>query len=200
MYRGAARRTLYPDIQPSRSGRLAVGGGHEIYFELCGREDGLPAAVLHGGPGGGCSPAMRRFFDPGRWRVILFDQRGCGRSRPLSRLTENPTWRLVEDMERLRAHLGVEQWTLFGGSWGSTLAIAYASRHRERVAGLVLRGVFLLTPGELDWFYGGQCGALLPEAWERFLAHLPEADRAAPIAGYHRLLTGEDRRARARAA
>lgn len=194
------RRELYPEINPEASGRFQVGQGHALYWETCGDADAPPIAVLHGGPGGGSSPAMRRFFDPARWRIILYDQRGCGRSTPRSSLEENTTWRLVEDLEKLRETLGVERWALFGGSWGSTLALAYAEAHPERVTGLILRGVFLMTPQEIDWFYRGGAGAILPEAWERFLAPVPQDARADPVAAYYALLTGEDARKRAAAA
>lgn len=193
-------RALYPEIPARASGRLRVGAGHEIFYEECGRPDGAPIVVLHGGPGGGCSPAMRRFFDPSVWRIILFDQRGCGRSTPHASLRANTTWELVDDMERLRVRLGVDRWALFGGSWGSTLAVAYAQTYRDRVLGLVLRGVFLLTPEELAWFYGGHAGAILPEAWSRFLGHLDPHERDDPISAYHRRLVGRVRAERSAAA
>lgn len=185
-------RQLYPAIRPDTSGRLDVGDGHQLHFETCGRADAPPVVVLHGGPGGGVSPALRRFFDPDRWRIVLFDQRGAGRSTPHASLTANTTWDLVADVERLRNHLGIDAWALFGGSWGSTLALAYAQTHPEHVLGLFLRGVFLGTQSEFDWFYGGGAGALLPEAWERFLAPLNDDERSAPIAAYHTRLTHDD--------
>ena len=194
------RRGLYPEIAARASGRLPVGGGHELYFEECGRPDGVPAVVLHGGPGGGCSPAMRRFFDPKAWRVILFDQRGCGRSTPHSSLSSNTTWDLVDDLERLRERLGVDKWVLFGGSWGSTLALAYAQRHTDRVLGMILRGVFLVTPEELNWFYGGPAGTVLPGAWAQFLDLLDLHERDAPIPAYYQRLTRRTRGERADAA
>lgn len=193
-------RGLYPAIEPYSAGTLSVGGGHALYIEQCGRADAPAIVVIHGGPGGACSPAMRRFFDPNAWRVILFDQRGCGRSRPYSALHANTTPHLVDDMERIRRHLGVEEWALFGGSWGSTLALAYAQAHRERVTGLIARGVFLMTPQEIEWFYGGGAGALLPEAWEAFLSHLEPHERDDPIPAYHERLTGKDRARRSKAA
>ena len=196
----AGRRGLYVETQPLASGWLATGGPHEIYYEECGSMGGKPAVVLHGGPGGAINPTMRRFFDPSRWRVALFDQRGCGRSRPNASLDENTTWDLVEDIERLRRHLGVERWTVFGGSWGSTLALAYAIRHPERVAALILRGVFLLTQRELDWFYQNGASMMFPDAWERFVAPIPPAERGDMISAYHRRLTGPDLKAQARAA
>jgi proline iminopeptidase len=197
-----SRRALYPPVEPRQSGRLPVGDGHELYWEECGRSDGVPVVVLHGGPGGGLSPAMRRFFDPRRWRVLLFDQRGAGRSIPRASLHANTTAHLVEDVERLRERLGVQAWAVFGGSWGSTLALAYAQAYPERVLGLILRGVFLFTRAEVDWFYRGGISALLPEAWERFLAPLAPEERSDPVAGYHRVLARENfdaRRVHARA-
>ena len=196
----ANRRGLYPDNEPYRSGWLATGGEHELYYEECGRPDGKPVVILHGGPGGAINPTMRRFFDPRRWRMALFDQRGCGRSRPNASLEDNTTWTLVEDIERLRVKLGVERWTVFGGSWGSTLALAYAIKHPERVEGLILRGIFLLTPKELSWFYQDGAGMLFPDAWERFLAPIPPAERGDLISAYHRRLTHPDRAIQAEAA
>lgn len=187
-----SRRALYPPVEPTLTGRLPVGDGHELYWEECGRPDGAPVVVLHGGPGGGLSPAMRRFFDLKRWRVVLFDQRGAGRSTPHAGLTANTTAHLIADIERMRERAGVDAWAVFGGSWGSTLALAYAEAHPDRVLGLVLRGVFLFTPREVDWFYRGGAAALLPDAWETFLARLPPADRADPITGYHRFLITDD--------
>ena len=195
------RRLLYPEIEPHASGLMATGGPHQIHWEVCGRPDGRPAVVLHGGPGGAVNPTMRRFFDPDRWRVLLFDQRGCGKSRPNGLLEGNDTWALVEDIERLRELQGVERWTVFGGSWGSTLALAYAVRHPERVAGLILRGVFLITAPEIAWFYGeGGAAMLYPDAWERFLAPIPAAERGDILAAYHRRLTHADRAVRMAAA
>lgn len=194
------RRRLYAEGAPYEVGRLRVSDGHILYYEQCGRRDGPAVVVLHGGPGGACSPAMRRFFDLSRWRVILFDQRGCGRSTPHASLHANTTWDLVEDMEALRRAVGVERWSLFGGSWGSTLALAYAARHADRIAGVIVRGVFLMTPDEVDWFYGGGAGARLPDAWRRFLAPLNPDERADPIPAYYARLTGDDPAVRARAA
>jgi len=196
----ANRRGLYPDNDPFHSGWLATGGEHELYYEECGRPDGKPVVILHGGPGGAINPTMRRFFDPRRWRMALFDQRGCGRSRPNASLEDNTTWTLVEDIERLRVKLGVEKWTVFGGSWGSTLALAYAIKHPERVEALILRGIFLLTPKELAWFYQDGAGMLFPDAWERFLAPIPPAERGDLISAYHRRLTHPDRAIQAEAA
>ncbi|HXU99652.1 MAG TPA: prolyl aminopeptidase [Caulobacteraceae bacterium] len=195
----AGRRSLYVETEPFNSGWMSAGG-HEIYYEECGLRSGRPAVVLHGGPGGAINPTMRRFFNPSRWRMVLFDQRGCGRSRPNASLDDNTTWDLVEDIERLRKRLGLETWTVFGGSWGSTLALAYAIRHPDRVAGLILRGVFLLTKRELDWFYQDGASMMFPDAWERFAAPIPAAERGDMVAAYYRRLTGADVKARDAAA
>jgi len=189
----AGKRRLFPSIEPFNSGWLKVPGGHDIYFEECGTPSGKPALMVHGGPGGGCNPAMRRYHDPARYRIVLFDQRGCGRSTPYASLEENTTWDLVADMERLRNHLGIEAWQLCGGSWGSTLSLAYAETHPGRVTSLVLRGIFLLRKAELDWFYQEGCSWIFPEAFERYLAAIPLAERASMIEAYHRRLTSSDR-------
>ncbi len=194
------RRGLYVETEPFATGWLSTGSAHELYYEECGSRDGKPVVVLHGGPGGAINPTMRRFFDPARWRVALFDQRGCGRSRPNASLDANTTWDLVDDIERLRRHLGIEKWVVFGGSWGSTLALAYAIRHPERVGGLILRGVFLLTQRELDWFYQDGASMLFPDAWARFLAPIPPEERHDLMAAYHRRLINPDRRVQAQAA
>lgn len=194
------RRNLFADNEPFARGWLPPADGHEIYYEECGRPDGRPCVILHGGPGGAINPTMRRFFDPRRWRMALFDQRGCGRSRPNASLENNTTAALIGDIERLRVHLGVEKWTVFGGSWGSTLALAYAITHPERVEALVLRGVFLLTERELRWFYQDGASMLFPDAWEGFLETIPPAERGDLISAYHRRLTHADRRVQARAA
>jgi proline iminopeptidase len=193
-------RTLYPPIEPYRTGMLAVDDRHTLYFEECGNPDGKPAVFLHGGPGAGCSANMRRFHDPSAYRIILFDQRGSGRSTPHADLTDNGTWDLVADIEKLRMHLGLERWQVFGGSWGSTLALAYAQTHPERVTELVLRGIFMLRRWELEWFY--QCGAhrLFPEAWQPYRDLIPEAERGDFIAAYHRRLTSPDEEVRLAAA
>jgi proline iminopeptidase len=195
-----ARRGLFGENDPFASGWLPTDGPHEIYYEECGRPDGRPCVILHGGPGGAINPSMRRFFDPSRWRMALFDQRGCGKSRPNASLQDNTTWTLIEDIERLREHLGVEKWCVFGGSWGSTLALAYAITHPERVESLVLRGVFLLTERELKWFYQDGASMLFPDAWARFCAPIPEAERGDMMAAYHKRLTHPDRRVQAEAA
>jgi proline iminopeptidase len=196
----AGRRGLFPEVEPFASGWLPTGGLHEIYYEECGDPRGKPAVVLHGGPGGAINTTMRRFFDPTRWRVALFDQRGCGKSRPNASLQDNTTWTLVEDIERLRKKLGIQKWTVFGGSWGSTLALAYAITHPERVESLVLRGVFLLTERELKWFYQDGASMLFPDAWERFCAPIPVAERGDMITAYHKRLVHPDRRVQAEAA
>ena len=196
----AVRRGLYPESEPFETGWMRVGGLHEVYYEVCGNPRGKPAVVLHGGPGGAINPTMRRFFDPKKWKVALFDQRGCGRSRPNASLEDNTTWTLVEDIERLRESLGVEKWTVFGGSWGSTLALVYAITHPERVEALVLRGIFLLTERELGWFYQDGASMLFPDAWERFVAPIPPEERGDMIGAYHHRLTGGDRGAQLKAA
>jgi len=191
--RGGAK-SLYPAIRPYASGYVSVSELHELYFEQSGNPRGRPAVFLHGGPGGGTDARMRRFFDPRRYRIVLFDQRGCGKSRPHASLTDNTTWHLVEDIERLREHLGIERWLVFGGSWGSTLALAYAETHPERVSALVLRGIFLVRRWEIDWFYQdpGGAAALFPDQWEQYVAPIPPAERADLIAAYYRRLTSED--------
>jgi proline iminopeptidase len=196
----AGRRGLYPEVEPFSAGWLPTGGAHEIYYEECGALGGKPAVVLHGGPGGAINTTMRRFFDPARWRVALFDQRGCGKSRPNASLQDNTTWTLVEDIERLRKRLGVQKWTVFGGSWGSTLALAYAITHPERVEALVLRGIFLLTERELKWFYQDGASMIFPDAWERFCAPIPARERDDMIGAYHKRLVHADRRIQAEAA
>jgi proline iminopeptidase len=185
------RLTLFPEIVPYRTGRLKVSGGHELYFEECGNPDGKPAVLLHGGPGGGSNPLMRRYHDPSRYRIMLFDQRGCGRSTPHAGLEANTTWDLVEDIERLRGHLGIERWQVFGGSWGSTLALAYAQAHPKCVLGLVLRGIFLCRPQEIHWFLY-QMRFMQPEAWRSFAEYLPESERGDLLTGYHRRLIDPD--------
>lgn len=191
-YSERTRFALYPALEPYRHGRLAVSGGHQIYFEECGNPRGKPALLVHGGPGGGSNPTMRRYHDPGLYRIILFDQRGCGRSTPYAALDDNTTWDLVDDMERLREHLGVERWQLLGGSWGSTLALAYAERHAERVTALILRGIFLLRRREIEWFYEEGCSWMFPEAFEAFERIIPPAERGDMIRAYYRRLTDPD--------
>jgi len=194
------RRTLYPALEPFDAGRLRVSELHELYYEQSGNPQGKPVVFVHGGPGGGTEPRMRRFFDPAAYRIILFDQRGCGRSTPHAELRENTTWDLVADMERLRNHLAIDRWQVFGGSWGSTLALAYAETHPERVTELVLRGIFLVRKQEIDWFYQRGASALFPDAWEGYLAPIPEAERGDLLHAYYARLTGDDPAVRQEAA
>ncbi|MEO1000121.1 MAG: prolyl aminopeptidase [Pseudomonadota bacterium] len=186
------RRGLYPPREPFAQLALNVSGGHRLYVEQSGRSDGVPVVVLHGGPGGGCSPAMRRFFDPQHYRAVLFDQRGCGRSTPHASVEANTTWDLVADIEAIRERLGIERWIVFGGSWGATLSLLYAQAHPDRVMALVLRGVFLMTRAELDWFYQGGVAQFWPDEWERFIAPIPAEERGDIIAAYHRRLFSGD--------
>lgn len=183
---------LYPPIDPFDQRMLDVGDGHKVYVEQCGHPDGIPVIVLHGGPGGGCSPAMRRYFDPATYRIVLFDQRGCGRSRPHASVEANTTWHLVADIERIRAALGIDRWAVFGGSWGATLALIYAQAHPDRAAHMILRGVFLMTKGELAWFYGGGAGRFFPDLWREFIRIIPEDERGDLVAAYHRRLFSGD--------
>lgn len=194
------RRTLYPPIEPLDQGYLNVGDGHSIYWEVCGNPDGLPAVFLHGGPGAGCSPDHRRLFDPARYRMLLFDQRGCGRSTPHASLEANTTWHLIADIERLRRMLGVERWLVLGGSWGSCLALAYAQTHPERCRGLILRGIFTLRRAELLWFYQEGASWIFPDLWEAYLAPIPEDERGDLMAAYHKRLTHPDRAVQVEAA
>lgn len=186
------RFPLYPAIVPFRTGRLGVSGGHALHFEECGSQIGKPALVLHGGPGAGISPVMRRFHDPRLYRIVLFDQRGCGRSLPHASIDNNTTWDLVADIEALREHLGIERWQVFGGSWGSALALTYAQTHPDRVSELILRGIFLMRRAELDWFYRNGCNWLFPEAFADFTGAIPEAERADIIGAYYQRLTNPD--------
>jgi proline iminopeptidase len=186
------RLSLYPEIVPFRSGRLKVSDLHELYYEECGSPSGKPVVMLHGGPGGGVTPIMRRYHDPRLYRIVLFDQRGCGRSIPHASLEENTTWDLVADIERLREHLGIDSWQVFGGSWGSTLALAYAQTHPDRVRALILRGIFMLRRAELEWFYQEGCSWLFPEAFAEYARVIPEDERADMIAAYYKRLTGND--------
>ena len=183
---------LYPPLEPFDQRMLDVGDGHRVYVEQCGHPQGIPVVVLHGGPGGGCSPAMRRYFDPRSYRIVLFDQRGCGRSRPHASVQANTTWHLVADIERIRTTLGINRWAVFGGSWGATLALIYAQTHSERAAALILRGVFLMTQAELAWFYGGGAGRFFPDLWARFTDPIPEDEHGDLIAAYHRRLFSGD--------
>lgn len=185
---------LYPPLDPFDQRMMEVGDGHVIYVEQSGNPDGIPVIVLHGGPGGGCSPAMRRYFDPSVYRVVLFDQRGCGKSRPHASVKNNTTWHLVADIEHIRETLEIEQFIVFGGSWGATLALIYAISHPERVSHLVLRGVFLSTQAELDWFYGGGAGQFWPEPWARFRDMIPVEERGDMITAYYKRLFSGDLR------
>ncbi len=182
---------LFPPIEPYDQGMLPLDGGHEMYWEQSGNPLGLPALFLHGGPGAGASSFHRRFFDPRRYRIIIFDQRGAGRSRPFAETRENTTRHLVDDIETLRRHLGIDRWVVFGGSWGSTLALYYAIHYPDRCSGLVLRGIFLARKKELDWFMSGM-GTVFPEAWRAFMEFLPEAERRDPQGAYYRRLMDED--------
>jgi proline iminopeptidase len=190
----AQRRTLYPPIQPYDSGHLGVGDGHSLYWELCGNPDGKPVVFLHGGPGGASSPDHRRQFNPDKYKILVFDQRGCGKSTPFANLENNTTWDLVEDIEKLRTQVArVEKWQAFGGSWGSTLALAYAQTHAERFTELVLRGIFLFQQYELDWLYKeGGASSLYPDKWEEFVAPIPENERGDLLQAYRKRLTSDD--------
>jgi len=191
---------LYPPVEPFKTGLLDVGDGHRVYWELCGNPSGKPAVFLHGGPGAGCSVEHRRLFDPNKYCVLLFDQRGCGRSTPHASIDANTTWHLVADIERLREQQGTQQWLVFGGSWGSTLALAYAQTHPQRVSELVLRGIFTLRREELLWYYQEGASWLFPDEWEHFLAPIPQDERHDLMAAYRRRLTGTDERAKVEAA
>ena len=196
----AARRGLYPAIEPYRRGYLRVSELHELYFEESGNPAGKPAVFLHGGPGAGADARARQFFDPRHYRIVVFDQRGCGRSRPSANLVENTTWHLVADVERLRKYLGIDRWLVFGGSWGSTLALAYAETHPERVSELVLRGIFLLRQSEIRWMYQQGASSIFPDRWEAYRDAIPEDERDDFLGAYHRRLTGTDHRAAVAAA
>ncbi len=183
---------MYPPLEPYRADRLPVSGGHELYFEESGNPAGKPVVFLHGGPGGGTEPKQRRFFHPEKYRIVLFDQRGCGQSTPHASLEDNTTGHLVSDIEALREHLGIAKWQVFGGSWGSTLALAYAEKHPERVTELVLRGIFLLRRREIDWFYQSGTSVMYPDAWEAYRDHIPEAERGDLLTAYYKRLTSDD--------
>lgn len=193
-------RELYPPIEPYREGTLKVSDLHTIHFEESGNPHLKPLVVLHGGPGGGCPPFYRQYFDPNRWRVVMFDQRGCGRSTPHAELRENTTWDLVNDIEKLRAHLNIEQWVVFGGSWGSTLSLAYSQTYPERCRGLILRGIFLLRQKELRWFYQEGASYLFPDAWEDYVRPIPPPERHDMLAAYYKRLTSSELQTRLEAA
>lgn len=192
--------SAYPIAETCATHRFDVSDLHQIHVEEAGNPDGQPVVFVHGGPGGGCEPWHRQFFDPDRYRIVLIDQRGCGRSTPHAELRENTTWDLVADMETVRQHLGIERWVVFGGSWGSTLSLAYAQRHPERVKGLILRGIFMLRPDELKWFYQEGASWIYPDAWEHYLAPIPESERGDLLAAYYRRLTSDNSEERIAAA
>jgi proline iminopeptidase len=194
------RRSFYPEIEPFDSGMLKVSDLHTIYYEQSGNPKGKPVVFVHGGPGGGTDAKQRRFFDPKAYRIVLFDQRGCGRSTPHAELHDNTTWHLVSDMEAIREHLHIDKWQVFGGSWGSTLALAYAQKHPDRVTELVLRGIFMIRKKELDWFYQEGASAIFPDTWEGYLAEIPPAERGDLVKAYHARLTSDDPQVRLSAA
>jgi proline iminopeptidase len=193
-------KTLYPEIMPYNSEMLKVSDLHTIYFEECGNPTGQPVVFLHGGPGGGTSPSYRRYFDPSKWRIILLDQRGCGKSTPFAELTENTTWELVRDIETLKNHLSISSWTIFGGSWGSTLALSYAISYPNSCDNLVLRGIFMLRQKEIDWFYQEGCSKIYPDAWEKFIAPIPVDERDNLVKAYYKKLTSKNESEKSEAA
>ncbi len=193
-------RTLYPPIEPFESGMLKVSDLHTIYWEQSGNPDGKPVVFLHGGPGGGTDPKYRQYHDPAKYRIVVFAQRGCGKSTPYAELRENTTWDLVGDIEKLREHLGIDRWQVFGGSWGSTLALSYAQTHPDKVTELVLRGIFMLRRSELEWFYQEGASHIFPDAWDHYLAAIPESEHGDLMSAYHRRLTSDDPDVRRKAA
>jgi proline iminopeptidase len=193
-------RDFYPEIEPFKKGRLKVSDLHEIYYEQVGNPDGYPIVFLHGGPGGGISPDHRRFFDPKHYHVILFDQRGCGQSTPFAELKENSTWDLVNDIETLREHLDIKKWHVFGGSWGSTLALTYAITHPKKVSALILRGIFLCRPSEIRWFYQEGASQIFPDQWEPYRDHIPAKERSNFVQAYYKRLTSSSEKTRLNAA
>lgn len=200
MAESGARRELYPPIEPNHTGFLEVGGGHRLYYEECGNPHGKPVVFLHGGPGSGCTPNMRRFWNPDVYRIVLFDQRGAGRSTPHASLENNTTWDLVNDIEILRAALQIDKWQVFGGSWGSTLALAYSEKHPERVTEIILRGIFMLRKKEIDWFYQHGASEIFPDRWQEYLKPIPKRERGDLVAAYHKRLTSDDADVRLEAA
>lgn len=193
-------RDLYPPIEPYRTELFPVSALHTLYVEESGNPNGKPVIFLHGGPGGGTVPLYRQFFDPQQWRIVMFDQRGCGKSQPHAELTDNTTWHLVADIEKIRQRLGINQWVVFGGSWGSTLALAYAQTHPDRCVGLILRGIFTLRPEEIHWFYQSGASYIFPDAWETYLATIPAAEHDNLLAAYYQRLTHPDRAIQLKAA
>lgn len=191
---------LYPEIEPYHTEMLPVSDIHTLYVEQSGNPEGRPVVFLHGGPGGGTQPKYRRFFDPKKWRIILFDQRGCGQSTPFADLRENTTWDLVSDMEKIRNHLGIKEWAVFGGSWGSTLSLSYAVTHPEKVTALFLRGIFMLRQKEIQWFYQEGASKIYPDAWEHYIAPIPENERGDYISAFYKRLTSENEKERIEAA
>ncbi|MGB6300891.1 MAG: prolyl aminopeptidase, partial [Rivularia sp. (in: cyanobacteria)] len=186
-------RELYPSREAYQEGKLQVSDLHTIYFEESGNPQGKPIVVLHGGPGGGCPSYYRQYFNPEKWRVIMFDQRGCGKSTPHAELRENTTWDLVSDIEKIREHLKIDKWVVFGGSWGSTLSLAYSETHPERCNGLILRGIFMLRQKELHWFYQEGASNIFPDAWEEYLKPIPIEERGNLLTAYYKRLTSEDK-------
>lgn len=193
-------RELYPQREPFNEGKLKVSNLHTIHYEESGNPQGKPIVLLHGGPGGGCPPYYRQFFNPEKWRLIMFDQRGCGKSTPHAELRENTTWELVADIEKLREHLNIDKWVVFGGSWGSTLSLAYSQTHPERCKGLILRGIFMLRKKEIDWFYQEGASNIFPDAWEEYLKPIPPEERHDMLTAYYKRLTSDDMKVRLEAA
>lgn len=193
-------RELYPPIEPYKEGKLKVSELHTIHYEESGNPRGKPIIFLHGGPGGGITPIYRQYFDSQRWRIVIFDQRGCGKSTPYAELRENTTWDLVSDIEKLREHLGISQWVVFGGSWGSTLSLAYSQTHPERCKGLILRGIFMLRRSEINWFYQEGASKIYPDAWQEYIKPIPPEERHDLLTAFHKRLTSEDRKIRLEAA
>ncbi len=193
-------RELYPPREAYKEGKLQVSDVHAVYFEESGNPQGQPIIVLHGGPGGGCPNYYRQYFNPEKWRVIMFDQRGCGKSTPHAELRENTTWDLVSDIEKLREHFKIDKWVVFGGSWGSTLSLAYSQTHPERCTGLILRGIFMLRQKELHWFYQEGASNIFPDAWEEYLKPIPPEERGDLLNAYYKRLTSEDKKVRLEAA
>ena len=193
-------KTLYPEINPFNEGYLKVSELHEIFYEECGSKGKKAVVFLHGGPGGGIQPNYRRYFDPNEYHIVLFDQRGCGKSKPFAEIEENTTWDLVEDIEKLRVHLGIEKWSVFGGSWGSTLSLTYAQTHPESVDALFLRGIFMLRKKEIDWFYQEGASKIFPDAWEKYIAPIPAEERDDFVKAFYKRLTSENKDIRSEAA